>query len=136
MVESLSLVNLLVRDVQKSREFYCDLLEVPIANAGDSEVDKYLRLDIDGPQLYLHYTPPEEMVDYVHRGVEFYFRVADADAVAERLRSKGIPIRRGPFDLTWRPWRGIEVEDPDGYLIYLVSRRKDAAADQFGRPIS
>jgi catechol 2,3-dioxygenase-like lactoylglutathione lyase family enzyme len=57
MVESLSLINLMVRDVQRSREFYCGVLEIPIANADDGEIDKYLRLDIDGPQLYLHYTP-------------------------------------------------------------------------------
>jgi catechol 2,3-dioxygenase-like lactoylglutathione lyase family enzyme len=135
MVESLSLINLMVRDVQRSREFYCGVLEIPIANAGDGEIDKYLRLDIDGPQLYLHYTPPEQEVDYARRGVEVFFRVANVDTVAERLRQKGVAIRKGPFDLSWRLWRCIEVEDPDGYIINLVSRRKDIVTDHFGRPI-
>jgi predicted enzyme related to lactoylglutathione lyase len=67
--------------------------------------------------------------------VEVFFRVADVDTVAERLRQKGVTIRKGPFDLSWRPWRCIQVEDPDGYIINLVSRRKDIVTDHFGRPV-
>ena len=40
MLESLSLINLFVRDVPTSRTFYCDLLGVAVASpADDPEID-------------------------------------------------------------------------------------------------
>jgi len=40
MLESLSLINLFVRDVLTSRTFYCDLLGVAVASpADDPEID-------------------------------------------------------------------------------------------------
>ena len=125
MLESLSLINLFVRDVPTSRTFYCDLLGVPVATPpGEPEIDQYTLLDIDGPQIYLHWTPPDTEVEYRKRGLELYFRVSDADQVAERLRAKGVTIPEGPYDVGWRAWRCIEVEDPDGYVLFLVSRTR------------
>ncbi len=91
MLESLSLINLFVRDVPVSRQFYQELLEVPIVAADD----QYTLLDIDGPQIYLHWTPPDSEVEYRQRGVELYFRVGDVDQLAEHLHAKGVTIREG-----------------------------------------
>jgi catechol 2,3-dioxygenase-like lactoylglutathione lyase family enzyme len=121
MLQSLSLINLFVRDVPTSRRFYCDLLGVPVVSPAD---DQYTLLDIDGPQIYLHWTPPDTEVEYRKRGVELYFRVSDADQLAERLRANGVEIRAGPYDVGWRPWRCIQVEDPDGYVLFLASRTR------------
>ena len=130
MLESLSLINLFVRDVPVSRQFYQELLEVPIVEADD----QYTLLDIDGPHIYLHWTPPESEVAYRQRGVELYFRVGDVDQLAERLRAKGVTIREGPYDVGWRPWRCIQVEDPDGYVLFLASRTRQAPAREQGVP--
>ena len=124
MIESLSLINLYVQDVPKSREFYTGLLGVPIVNADEPGSDQYALLDIDGPQLYLHWTPPGTEVDCRRRGVELFFRVTDADQAAERLRERGVTIREDPYDVGWRPWRCVQVEDPDGYVIFLASRTR------------
>ncbi len=118
MLESLSLINLFVRDVPRSRRFYQELLDVPILAADD----QYTLLDIDGPQIYLHWTPPDTEVAYRQRGVELFFRVHDVDQLAERLRAKGVTIREGPYDVGLRPWRCIQIEDPDGYVLFLASR--------------
>jgi catechol 2,3-dioxygenase-like lactoylglutathione lyase family enzyme len=126
MLESLSLINLFVRDVPTSRAFYCDLLGVPVVNPSD---DQYTLLDIDGPQIYLHWTPPDTEIEYRKRGIELFFRVSDADQLAERLRAKGVTIREGPYDVGWRPWRCIQVEDPDGYVIFLASRMRKEGGD-------
>ncbi len=121
MVQSLSLINLFVRDVQWSREFYADVLEIPVLTPSD---DQYVLLDIDGPQIYLHWTPSGTEVEYQHRGVELFFRVHDVDDVAQRLRAKGVEILKEPDDLGWQPWRFIMVVDPDGYVIFLASHKR------------
>lgn len=90
---------------------------------GDPTDAHYLPLDLDGPQLYLHWTPQETVVDYRHRGVELYFRVQDADALAQSLTAKGVLLKQPVYDVGWRPWRCLTVEDPDGYTLYLVSRQ-------------
>jgi predicted enzyme related to lactoylglutathione lyase len=123
MVHSLSLINLFVRDVAASRHFYCDVLGIPVVAGATPEEDKYLPLDIDGPQIYLHWTPPENVVEYRNRGLELYLRVEDADALAHRLSQRGVTLKTPVYDVGWRPWRCLEVEDPDGYILYLVSRQ-------------
>ncbi len=124
MVHSLSLINLFVSDVTVSRHFYCEVLGIPVAiNTAPGE-DKYLALDLDGPQIYLHWTPPESVVEYRNRGVELYLRVEDADALAHQLAQLGVALKTPVYDVGWRPWRCLTVEDPDGYTLYLVSRQK------------
>jgi predicted enzyme related to lactoylglutathione lyase len=125
MIHSLSLINLFVSDVAASRQFYCQVLGIPVSiNTAPGE-DKYLELDIDGPQIYLHWTPPNSLIEYRNRGIELYLRVEDADAMARQLAKIGVILKKSVYDVGWRPWRCLEVEDPDGYTLYLVSRQRD-----------
>lgn len=126
MVHSLSLINLFVRDVAASRHFYCDVLGIPVVAGTALDEDKYLPLDIDGPQIYLHWTPPESVIEYRNRGMELYLRVEDADAMARHLSQRGVTLKTPVYDVGWRPWRCLAVEDPDGYNLYLVSRQRAA----------
>jgi catechol 2,3-dioxygenase-like lactoylglutathione lyase family enzyme len=126
MVHSLSLINLFVRDMATSRHFYCDVLGIPVVGGATPEEDKYLPLDIDGPQIYLHWTPPESVSEYRNRGLELYLRVEDADDLAHHLSQCDVTLKTPVYDVGWRPWRCLEVEDPDGYILYLVSRQRTA----------
>jgi predicted enzyme related to lactoylglutathione lyase len=134
MVHSLSLINLYVSDVAVSRHFYCQVLGIPVASNGAPDEDKYLPLDLDGPQIYLHWTPPGSLVEYRKRGIELYLRVEDADAMARRLGQLGVALKTPVYDVGWRPWCCLAIEDPDGYTLYLVSRQKDARADPDHKP--
>lgn len=128
MVHSLSLINLFVRDVAASRRFYCQVLGIPVSIDTAPGEDKYVELDIDGPRLYLHWTPPGTAVEYRDRGLELFLRVEDADVMARELAGKGVSLKKPVYDLGWRPWRCLEVEDPDGYTLFLVSRQEPAPA--------
>jgi predicted enzyme related to lactoylglutathione lyase len=126
MVHSLSLINLFVSDVAVSRQFYCEVLGIPVASNTAADEDKYLALDIDGPQIYLHWTPPGSLIEYRKRGIELYLRVEDADALARQLDQSGVRLKTPVYDVGWRPWRCLAIDDPDGYTLYLVSRQRDA----------
>lgn len=49
-------------------------------------------------------------------GAEVVLLVPDVDAVATRLRERGVPLSAGPVD---RPWghRTLHVGDPDGFVV-------------------
>jgi predicted enzyme related to lactoylglutathione lyase len=136
MVHSLSLINLFVSDVATSRHFYCQVLGIPVAINTTPGEDKYLALDLDGPQIYLHWTPPDSVIDYRKRGIELYLRVEDADDMARRLSQLGVALKTPVYDVGWRPWRCLAVEDPDGYTLYLVSRQRDARTSPDSEKIS
>jgi predicted enzyme related to lactoylglutathione lyase len=123
MIHSLSLINLFVRDMGVSRQFYCEILGIPLSIHTAAEEDKYVELDIDGPRIFLHWTPPDTSVEYRNRGLELYLRIDDADVMARRLSEKGIELKTPVYDVGWRPWRCLQVEDPDGYTLFLVSRQ-------------
>lgn len=130
MTYSIALINLFVHDMARSRHFYCEVLGIPPAEPDGPKIDKFLRLDMEGPPFYLHWTPPdyedyERELDYSSRNVEFYLKVDDIDEVAHRVQSQGAKIRKLPYNMDWAPWRCLEVEDPDGYLLFLVSDKKN-----------
>ena len=126
MVHSLSLINLFVSDMAASRHFYCQVLGISVSTNTAPDEDKYVKLDLDGPQIYLHWTPPDSVIEYRNRGIELYLRVEDADVMARRLGELGVVLKTPVYDVGWRPWRCLAVEDPDGYTLYLVSRQRDA----------
>ena len=49
------------------------------------------------------------------------FEVKDVDAVAKRLRRRGVRLLRGPTDRPDWALRTIHLRDPDGYLIEIYS---------------
>jgi len=57
---------------------------VPVVSLAD---DQYTLLDIDGPQIYLHWTPRDTEVEHRKGGVELYFRLSAADRTRFILRA-------------------------------------------------
>jgi catechol 2,3-dioxygenase-like lactoylglutathione lyase family enzyme len=64
--------------------------------------------------------------------VHVCFEVTDLDALVDKLRAAGVPMRSSePVTIPtgdWRGWRDIYVEDPDGVTIEL-SERPTAAGE-------
>jgi catechol 2,3-dioxygenase-like lactoylglutathione lyase family enzyme len=112
-------VALNVRDVQKSRDFYCDVLGMQLEWMPDPD-NVYLTSGHDN--LAIHKLPeglsPELSQTLNHIGFVVR-RPEDVDAWAERLKSRGIPVAAEPR--THRDGaRSFYFHDPDGLLIQLI----------------
>ena len=115
-------------DLEKTREFYCELLgmeQLPRPDftfpglwfqAGNTEVHVTLAGEDAGTP-----GPGEFTGSYPAQGQHLAFKVADAADAATHIESLGIPIVAGPY---LRPDGPLQfyIRDPDGYLIELFSR--------------
>jgi catechol 2,3-dioxygenase-like lactoylglutathione lyase family enzyme len=112
-------VALNVRDVQKSSQFYCDVLGMQLEWTPDPD-NVYLTSGQDN--LAIHKLPegalphPFQTVNHIGFVVR---RPEDVDMWAERLKSHGIPFAAAPK--THRDGaRSFYFHDPDGLLIQLI----------------
>ncbi|WP_419166045.1 VOC family protein [Candidatus Palauibacter sp.] len=118
---------LVVRDVAASSAWYAELFGFASGHGGD-QFEMLLGVD-GGLELMLHHrefeahpgmTDPEEGTP--GRGVLFYFRTEDAQAVFDRARAMGADLLNEPH---LNPnARAIEftLRDPDGYPISVSQR--------------
>jgi catechol 2,3-dioxygenase-like lactoylglutathione lyase family enzyme len=110
---SFSHLSIHVRDLERTRRFYVELLGLEIL----SEVPGYLRIGGgDGFHIGLEERPPR---DVGAPGIELVLRVADVDATAARLRAAGVPVT-APSDQAWGA-RHAWLHDPDGYRLSVYS---------------
>lgn len=116
---------LFVRDLERSLAFYRDVVGLPLKLQDDG----YAEFALENTKLALFERSrvpellgereawgPEAPEATREPAGEVCFVVADADAEAERVRSRGAHILAGPVD---RPWgqRTVHVADPDGFLV-------------------
>lgn len=126
-VKTLDHVTLIVRDLEASRRFYCDLLgmrEVPRPGfsfdgswfqAGATQIHLILEHQRSGPA-------GENTADLQKssRNRHFAFEIDDGEAAAAALRERGVSILSGPQK---RPDGAVQVfvTDPDGHVVELCS---------------
>jgi len=114
---------LLVSDLQRSIDFYCDKLGfVEPAVYGDPPC--FAMLNRDGFDLMLSLA--EDPVRIRPHGPEWAIYVSVADVAAEiaALTAAGVRLDQGPND-TFYEMREIEVLDPDGHRICLAQDMGD-----------
>jgi lactoylglutathione lyase len=108
-------VILAVTDIDKSLEFYHEIIGLPIKNQRRSWVD----LGTSGALLSLHPASltAQHIGSSVENGITIGFLVGDVKSAVEELRAKGVRIHR---DIVKKD-AGINavVLDPDDYLISL-----------------
>ncbi len=121
-------VTLVVKDMERSRRFYVDLLgleEVPRPGfrfpgmwfqAGPTQIHLIGEHDESGPAG----VRAADGVS-ISRTNHFAFEVADANTAAAYLREQGIAIVAGPKQRPDGPTQ-MYVQDPDGHLVELFSR--------------
>ena len=115
-VRELNHVALHVRDLEASAHFYGDILGLPALPRPDFGFGGAW-FALGGQELHL-------ITEATRSGTpdrfHYALRVGDAYAAAEALRARGVTEFRGPAP---RPDGAVQVflQDPDGYLIELVS---------------
>jgi catechol 2,3-dioxygenase-like lactoylglutathione lyase family enzyme len=127
-VKTIDHVTLVVKDLERSRRFYRDLLgmaETTRPNFGFPGLwfqagDTQIHMNVEGPDA-----GPAGMAAFQgtspSRGFHFAFEVESCDGAAQQLRQMGVEIVAGPRNRPDGP-RQLYIYDPDHYLVEIYSR--------------
>jgi catechol 2,3-dioxygenase-like lactoylglutathione lyase family enzyme len=105
-----------VKDVVRSREWYVANLGLKVEFEMPERQSVALQ-DSEGFAIFLQQVP----VDVVPNDCALWFQVTDVDATYADWSARGITFTQGPGKSFWG--YGIELADPDGYLIRLWDER-------------
>jgi metallothiol transferase len=108
---NLNHLNLNVKDLERSRRFYCEVLGIRL----QWEDEAMLFLRCGDADLSISQREPVQ-VESIHFGFRLE-RPAEVDAWADHFRRHGVTIDRGPFDRDGG--RTLYARDPDGYMLEL-----------------
>jgi diaminopimelate decarboxylase len=129
-------------DLDRSLGFYCDLLGLELRARGEAQGGEFEITGIRDPSvrwadIQLSNGQMLELIEYVHpRGeasrprandagaTHISLRVADLDAVYDRLREAGASVVGEPVKITspsaWQGDRAFYANDPDGVTVELI----------------
>lgn len=120
--------ELSVTDINKTREFYVDVLGFKICY--ERPEDKFIFVEKDGNQIMLEQINDNWNVGKMEypfgRGINFEMTISDVDAVYERIEKAGIKLFRKMEVKDYECGNEIVhqkqflVQDPDGYLLRFV----------------
>lgn len=119
-------VILAVSDIDKSLQFYHEIIGLPIKNQRRSWVD----LGTSGALLSLHPASltAQHIGSSIENGITIGFLVGDVKSAVEELKAKGVTIHR---DIVEREaGKNAVILDPDDYLISLFEPSFDDKAQQ------
>ncbi len=121
-------VILAVNDLDKSLQFYHELIGLPIKKQRRSWID----LGTSGALLSLH---PASLSDQhiggsIENGITIGFLVGDVKSAVEELRAKGVTIHRDIVEKD--AGKNAVILDPDKYLISLFEPIFEDSAQQTG----
>ncbi len=119
-------VILAVTDIDKSIEFYHEIIGLPIKNQRRSWVD----LGTSGALLSLHPASltAQHIGSSIENGITIGFLVGDVKSAVEELRAKGVRIHR---DIIKKDaGLNVVILDPDDYLISLFEPVFEDKAEQ------
>lgn len=131
-VKHIDHVTLVVKDLERSRQFYVDLLgmqDVERPNfgfpglwfqAGSTQIHLIGEHAESGPAKI--FVPDECQLS---RTRHFAFEVDDADLAVKQLQERGVPIAAGPKKRPDGPTQ-LYILDPDGNLVELFSFPQDS----------
>jgi lactoylglutathione lyase len=108
-------VILAVKDIDKSIEFYHEIIGLPIKNQRRSWVD----LGLSGSLLSLHPASltAQHIGSSIENGITIGFLVGDVESAVKELKEKGVTIYRGIIEKD--AGKNAVILDPDDYLISL-----------------
>ena len=120
--------ELSVTDINKTREFYVDILGFKICY--ERPEDKFIFVDKDGNQIMLEQINDNWNVGKMEypfgRGINFEMTISDVDAVYERIEKAGMKLFRKMEVKDYEcgnetvHQKQFLVQDPDGYLLRFV----------------
>ena len=114
-VKKVGNVILAVKDLDKSIQFYNEIIGLPIKNQRRSWVD----LGTSGSLLSLHPASltAQHSGSSIENGITIGFLVGDVKSAVEELRGKGVTIYRDIVEKD--AGKNAVIVDPDEYLISL-----------------
>lgn len=132
-VRTLDHVTLVVKDLQRSHEFYADVLGMePMERPRFSFAGSWFKAGRTQIHLILEHAEsgpagvevPRKLL-HLSRTHHFAFEVPDTYAAADFLHRKNVPIVSGPKE---RPDGEVQVfaTDPDGHVVELCSPPRNA----------
>lgn len=120
--------ELSVTDINKTREFYVDILGFKICY--ERPEDKFIFVEKDGNQIMLEQINDNWNVGKMEypfgRGINFEMTISDVDAVYERIEKAGMKLFRKMEVKDYEcgnetvHQKQFLVQDPDGYLLRFV----------------
>lgn len=120
--------ELSVSDINKTREFYVDVLGFKICY--ERPEDKFIFVEKDGNQIMLEQINDNWNVGKMEypfgRGINFEMTFSDVDAVYERIEKAGIKLFRKMEVKDYEcgnetvHQKQFLIQDPDGYLLRFV----------------
>jgi len=128
-IKKLGNVILAVKDLDKSLEFYHEIIGLPIRNQRRTWID----LGTSGAIISLHPASltAEHIGSSIENGITLGFLVGDIKSAVEELKSKGIKIYREVIER--EAGKNAIVLDPDDYLVSLFEPSfKDKAQQTSG----
>ncbi len=128
-IKKLGNVILAVKDLDKSLEFYHEIIGLPIRNQRRTWID----LGTSGAIISLHPASltAEHIGSSIENGITLGFLVGDIKSAIEELKSKGIKIYREIVERD--AGKNAIVLDPDDYLVsFFEPSFKDKAQQTSG----
>ena len=121
-------VILAVKDLDKSLQFYHELIGLPIKNQRRTWID----LGTSGALLSLHPASltAEHIGGSIENGITIGFLVGDVKSAVDELKGKGVRVYRDIVDR--EAGKNAIVLDPDDYLVSLFEPSFDDKAQQTG----
>jgi catechol 2,3-dioxygenase-like lactoylglutathione lyase family enzyme len=113
-VARLARVMVVCSDLERSKQFYRTILELPVT----SDAVTYAELDLGDATLVLY--PANDMLPVRRGSVQFGFTVGDVDTFVTDARTAGVTILQEPYRERWGS--AAVIADPDGYPIRVEAR--------------
>lgn len=112
---------LVVRDVEASSKFYCDVFGFENGHGG-KEYDQLhhqgeMMMQLHGHDIEDHHGPLREDGVALGNGVLVWFEVTDFEGVVERAKAIGAKIERDVHENPNAKQLECWFRDPDGYLV-------------------
>lgn len=108
---------LVCSDLERSRNFYSEVLKLKVQGSTDRSID--FDLGNDG-SLSIHMRT--KLLAVRPGSLQLGFSVEDVDALVAHARLQGVPIFQDPYDEAAS--RVAIISDPDGYPVQVVSDSK------------
>ena len=121
---------LFVEDISQSAGFYTDLLGFEMKLKWEPEGKlSWCRLERGNSALMLQLASPEEDGTKAERskGVGFFFRCEDAQAMYDELSSSGLQLK--PPRVAFYGMNQLFIKDPDGYELCFQNQVTDSETE-------
>ncbi len=119
MIGKLGLIMLVVKDMDRSVQFYRDVLGVPLV----FQTPHWSQLDAGNIQLGLH-PESDRLKASPSEGCSFGFYLDDIQKTVAELKAKAVKVLQEPKKEQFG-WLAL-VADPDGYVVQLFQTAAQA----------